>query len=107
MFTEPELTEEQKAVNEVKRFIYESNVAVKMLEGSLRFCFDMVWSNPNATPAKIFEVLGTQGAKTFSDSWEVQQLVKKLNPSFEYLVPPIPYTINEDGTVTITEAVNG
>ena len=104
MFTEPELTEDQKAVNEVKRFVYESNVSAQALEQNLILCFNMVWNNPNVTAKKFFEILGPEGAKVFSDSWAVQQLVKRFNPNFQYLVPNKSYTIDEaTGIVSVTE----
>lgn len=104
MFQEPELTEEEKAKEEVKAFVQRSNTLAKMIEDGLTMLFNKVWRNPNVTAKKFFEILGPQGKKAFDDSWELQQLVKKINPAFEYLVPPLPYTIDEaTGIVSVSE----
>ena len=103
MFQEPALTQDDIVKLEVKAFVAHSNASLENIIINLTIAFNMVWNNPKATPQEMFAVLGTQGGKTFADSYKLQLLIKELKPDFEMLVPPLPYTIAEDGTVTITE----
>jgi len=104
LFDEPSLSEDQIAINEVKSFVYETNNDIENVARNIEARFNQVWYNPKISAKKFFEILGTQGGKVFRDSWEWQLIAKKHNPNFQFLVPPLPYTINEDDSVTVHDA---
>lgn len=76
--------------------------------------FPLVWSSNEYTPEEFFAEAGTQAVKFMQIAGEnVEHIAalaaidgKELNdflsPS-EY-VPPLPYTANPDGTITLTPA---
>ena len=101
MFEEPMKTHDEEVKEAVKGFVSHSNASVENLIINHTTGFSLVWDNPKATPAEVFGVLGSQGAKAFANSYATQLLIKQLKPDYELLVPPAPYTINEDGTVTV------
>lgn len=106
MFEELTPTEAQKILSEVNSFIYESNVSIQNMIDSHTARFNQIWFNPNATAKQMFEGLGSQGKKAFTDSYAMQMLIKQLKPDYQFLVPPLKYSINQEtGVVTIIEPV--
>lgn len=62
-----------------------------------------IWANPHATPQQLLEAYGPQAAEMF----RVSALTGKFHFDVKgQAINPVPpgyeYTINEDGTVTIT-----
>jgi hypothetical protein len=71
------------------------------LKMGVKQAFEAVWSAPD--PQKVIDQFGTSAVILFQASNASQQLIKALDPSWEELVPPKEFTVNEDGTVTILE----
>lgn len=72
--------------------------------------FDMVWNNPNATPDKVLEAIGTDAAETFELSAATVQFMAAIMPGrldseWERLQAKLAAkpatTTHDDGTVTI------
>lgn len=64
--------------------------------------FRHFWKSRELT-RQICEELGTGASEWFTKSWKEQQAIKALDDTWEFLVPPFPFTINQDGTVLIEE----
>lgn len=62
-----------------------------------------LWNNPDATPQEILAELGPKAAEVFQLSAALVQFLMTIDPTFVPQVPPLPFTIHEDGTVTIDE----
>lgn len=72
--------------------------------------FDLLWANPNSTPAELLAEIGTDAAELFAENAAlVQFLVSRLAGKDDALVAKImakvatipSYTANQDGTVTL------
>ena len=110
MFEEPVLQKTPEQIQaefenaKIKAFTAYANETVRMIEERIRGGFNMAWNDPEFCAKSFFKALGSQGAKSFSDSYKVQLLLKELNPDFQMISAPMPYTIDsQTGIVTITE----
>lgn len=66
---------------------------------------NLYWRNSKATPQEIADVFGTDAAEIFQNHYALGQLLASINPEevAEINQAVGNFTINEDGTVTITE----
>lgn len=63
--------------------------------------FTTVWANPNLTPQQVMDAMGDRAAQMFAMA---QLCVATLNGAVPNSVdgtPPLPFTVNNDGTVTV------
>jgi hypothetical protein len=65
--------------------------------------FNMVWYDSQYSAKQIVDGFGTDGASLFQFSGDIQDLLYALDNTYEPLVPPKDYVVNEDGTVTVEE----
>jgi hypothetical protein len=64
--------------------------------------FNLVWKSQDATPQEVILEAGTNAVKMLEASAAAQKLIKKLDPTWEYLIPQEWDTIkNTDGTATV------
>jgi hypothetical protein len=72
--------------------------------GSINF-----WNNPKATPTQIADALGTDAKEVFELHYALGQLIGSVKPQVisSGLSLIGQFTMNEDGTVTITEQIPG
>lgn len=98
VFTTPTLTPAQKAAAQIESQI---NAMLGNLTGSFESIFEMVWSNSNASASDIFVALGPNGAQLFNVANIIQTAVNQIAPNTLQQAAPLPYTINQDGSVTI------
>lgn len=63
--------------------------------------FRNFWRSREISSAILAE-LGTGASEWFTASWKEQLALKELDPTWEFLAPPFPFVINEDGTVELT-----
>lgn len=75
----------------------------KEMDQTHRRIFNMVWHNKDFTPKQIIDAFGKDAADLFIFSGDIQNVLAGVNPSYEPCVPTKPYTINQDGTVTVEE----
>ena len=62
----------------------------------------MIWNNARGlTAQQLFDDYGTAAADLFTFSSSIQAMLAQADPNYTPLVPPYPYTINPDGTVTV------
>lgn len=64
------------------------------------------WKNPNATPSEIAAALGTDAKEIFQLHYALGQLIGSIKPEAieQGLLVIGQFTMNEDGTVTITDS---
>ena len=65
LLPEQEVTQEEKTKIAVRTITDQSNGALDNLKFNLNLCWDMFWSNPNATPQQICDALGNNAYKIF------------------------------------------
>jgi hypothetical protein len=64
--------------------------------------FDMVWHNEDGLiPQDVMDAYGNEAYLLFVNSKATQDFLAATLPDYEALLPPVAFTINEDGTVTI------
>ena len=63
--------------------------------------FNRVWNNPNFTAAEIVSAFGTDALALFQLSGAIQQILKTADQEYVPLVPPLAFTTNADGTVSV------
>ncbi len=64
--------------------------------------FNLVWAHPTLSPQEVFDSVGTDAAQLFLIAGTIQAAVNTLVPGLLPQTPPKAYTINADGTVTVT-----
>jgi len=96
--SEPVVPQEVRIAQRIRSMNTQTLMMLKM---GVRQSFDAVWNAPD--PQAVLDQFGTSAAQLFQASNAAQQLIKALDPSWEELVPPTEFTVNEDGTVTISE----
>jgi hypothetical protein len=96
----PEETRDEKLRN-LMRGIASSKNVIQHLDGQHRGAFNQIWNNEEFTPQEIMDAYGTNAAKLFIDSSATQNFLAVVLEGYVPLVPPQPFTINQDGTVTI------
>ena len=63
--------------------------------------FQLLWHSTDKTPQEVCDMLGTDAAKGFEAHAKLQELIYLIDPTWVPLVPPVGYTVNQNGTVTI------
>lgn len=81
------------------------------LRSSLRSAFDAVWKSSDATPQEVLNEFGTSAGSLFAASQKTLEFaaaIAQINglPANTYLdpaefTPPLSFTINQNGSVTI------
>ena len=94
---------EVEVADVVKKIKLSNLVLYKKILQAVNDGFSIIWGNKNFTAQEIFDAFGTEAKDLFILSSDLQTLLAKANPSFEPMIPPHPYTINQDGTVTVNE----
>lgn len=89
-----------------KRIDQNHTAAFNTLKTTVIQGFNDIWHNKQATPQQVLNEFGTKGAVLFANHEAAVQLILSIDPTAlkasEY-IPPLPYTINSDGTVTTVQ----
>lgn len=97
-----EPTQEEKIFELRKNITTMSKKLYSKMNSQHMQIFQMIWGNQNdLTAQEIFDEYGTDAAQLFLFSQNIQNMLAQADPSYIPLVPPYPYTINGDGTVTV------
>ncbi len=98
-----EITEAQK-IEMVERRIRQMNKSLfEQIKQQHTTIFNEIWNNRMGLSAQqIFDSFDTDAKDLFIFSSQIQTLVKQIDEDYQPLIPPQPYTINEDGTVTVS-----
>ena len=99
-----EITEAQK-IEMVERRIRQMNKSLfEQIKQQHTTIFNEIWNNRMGLSAQqIFDSFDTDAKDLFIFSTHIQTLLKQVDPSYELLTPPLPYIMNEDGTVTVID----
>jgi ABC-type arginine/histidine transport system permease subunit len=81
----------------------EAKTIYDKLFNGVRYSTELFWNNPSYTPQQLAEAAGTSAAELFQlHSIAINALEQAVPDSSNEIINLIkPYTINEDGTVTI------
>ena len=64
--------------------------------------WDLLWNNPSGlTAQEVLDEYGSDAAQFFIISQGIQTMLVQAMTGYVPIVPPFPYVINPDGTVTI------
>lgn len=110
IFSQPPLTPDPSAV--CAQAVRDLNTAaMEKLIGNFREAFGRIWHDSQVSPQEVFDQFGTSGAALFVAANATVTLISTVAASLgqtldDYLkpeeyTPPLPYTINKDGTVTV------
>lgn len=72
-----------------------------------RNLYELVWANPlGLAPQEVIDLVGTDALKLFSLSAQIGEMLNQIQPGC--VVNAVPegwtYTVNGDGTVTVTQS---
>lgn len=104
LFTPAALTPAQEALVTMQQLDAEG---LETLANKTKRAFDLMWRNDRATPAEMAEALGTNAAACFEAHAATVQFLLSRDPSLlapEDYTPPVDYTLNQDGSLTIAES---
>jgi len=101
IFENTQLDRDYQVLKNKSEMVALNATILKETEDRHKMAFDMVWNNPNFTAQEVLNSFGNEAAALFIFSGQIQTMLKQAKPEYEILMPPLPYTINEDGTVTI------
>ncbi len=78
---------------------------IRVMHGELKEFHEQgmhqLWEG-EADPQDVLDALGTNGEEVFWLSRELVQFINTIEPDYVPKVPPVEFTIEEDGKVTIT-----
>lgn len=93
----------QEVANQLKQ---NAKNTFRNLVGSYNANARLFWSNPAFTPNQIAAALGTDAAELFQLHAKIGELLASVKPDSvtQVLALVQPFTVNEDGTVTISDS---
>ena len=101
IFTPPEITHEDKLKDFIAGTSTHSNASLQNTKANFEETLRRFWENAEFTPQEQFNYYGNQAYKLFEESNKVIAFIRTYEPEYFPAVNIKPYTINEDGTVTI------
>ena len=98
-----ELTLEQKKQRQKAKIQGLINSHFQTIQQGFSQVFASVWANPELTPQEVMDAFGSDAVALFQFANAFQNVMNTLQPGVLIQAPPKAFTINQDGTVTITE----
>jgi len=97
----PEVAPADRAARQIKQ---QARSTFQQLANTFNQTSRQFWSNPQATPAEIAAALGTDAAEVFSLHGKLGAMLSTVKPEAiaEGVALVGQFTVNADGTVTIT-----
>jgi hypothetical protein len=92
---------QQKTALDMKN---KTNLLYISLRQSYVQIFNNFWNHPDLTPQQVSDALGTDAVYLFQLGGQLVDLLNTVKADTITQGPPLPYTINQDGTVTISES---
>jgi hypothetical protein len=83
------------------RIIDENTHCLSVMKDTAKAVFQLLWHSSDKTPQQVCDMMGTDAAKGFEAHAKLQELIYLIDPTWVPLVPPVGYTVNQNGTVTI------
>jgi hypothetical protein len=87
------------------RIVNENTHCLSVMKDTAKVVFQLLWHSRDKTPQQVCDMMGTDAAKGFLSHAKLQELIYLIDPTWVPLVPPVGYTVNQNGTVTIGELV--
>lgn len=91
-----------------REILQRMTTTAEMILQSHQWIFQRLWDSSDATPDEILLKIGTRGQELFERGGDIVRFllgadtgrpVASMQPD-EY-VPPLPYTVNQDGSITL------
>ena len=101
MFTIKEKTDQEILNDYVNGVLNSTITTLGALKQKLIDDFNGTWHNPIYPPQQVLASYGINAVAAFTTHYQAQLFVKSVDPTWEMLVPPAPYTANADGSITI------
>lgn len=98
----PTFTTAQYQAQTQAYILRQMNMSFESLVDTFTTLFNMVWDNPTLTPQQVFDAFGANASQLFVISSTIKTAVNTITPGTLNQTPPTAYTINNDGTVTVT-----
>ena len=98
-----DLTQEEKIEKHKADIIKKNNKLYNRMKREHQTLFNMIWSDELLSPQEVLDSFGTDAVDLFTFSSKIQELLEQVDSSYVALVPPMPYVINEDGSVSVGE----
>ena len=98
LIQEPQQAQLPTVLDQIKS---ENTRCLSVMKDTARVVFQLLWHSTDKTPQEVCDVMGTDAAKGFLAHAKLQELIYLIDPTWVPLVPPVSYTINQNGTVTI------
>ena len=99
---------EEPAALYARKILQNMALAAEMLLKCHQEGFAMLWHSQDATPQEIFDHLGEEAANVMLYSSDAVRLMLGVATGRQFVdmqpseyTPPVPYTINQNGTVTV------
>lgn len=96
-----ETTELNPAEVNKEKIIAANTTLFRQIKDAIATSFTDIWNNGEMTPQEALDAFGSDATALFILSAKAQDLLKAIDPEYEYLTPPTEVKFNEDGTVTV------
>lgn len=86
---------------EIEKIQMANTQCLNVMKATAKNTFDLFWNNPRKTAQEICDQFNTDASKAFDLHAGLQQLIYAIDNTWVPLTPLVPYTVNENGSVTI------
>jgi hypothetical protein len=83
------------------RIVDENTHCLEVMKETARVVFHLLWHSTDKTPQEVCDMMGTDAAKGFEAHAKLQELIYLIDPTWVPLVPPVGYSLQQDGSVLI------
>lgn len=95
-----EMATEQLITEHINKEFYESNLMIDIVKRHHADRWNAFWNHPQYSSTVLAQTMGfARLVEVFRISKETQTFLKKVDPSYEVLVPPIVVEFTQDGHV--------
>lgn len=83
------------------QLLVQMQMSFRRLSLDFEDLFTKVWENQDLTPQEVMDAFGTDAVQLFILAQATETYLNTILPGTISATPPLPYAINENGTVTI------
>ena len=103
MFIQLPQSADQQLIDFVNGISINSEHQLEQLIQSHENLFRRIWNPWFCTTQEVLDKFWTHAVELFINSAKTQEYIQALKPDYIPLIPPVPFIINSDWTVKITE----